>query len=174
MASPKVKKAEEQAMARKKNQQVQSKKKTYTTKSGDSIGDIARMLGTTVSKLKQVNQKLANVKTLPKGMRIKLPTGVTADNSAFSKEMKEQARVKLAPGGALRPVPSGNKGKGLSKLPKPVRNKMGFMNKGSLATKKKTKGAAKGGKGVIVVSIGIGKMKKSKKKTTKKKTTKKS
>ena len=48
------------------------------------------MLGTTVSKLKQVNQKLANVKTLPKGMRIKLPTGVTADNSAFSKEIKEQ------------------------------------------------------------------------------------
>ena len=169
MASPKLKKAEEQAMAKKKNQQVQSKKKTYTTKSGDSLGDIAKMLGTTVSKLKQVNQKLANVKTLPKGMKIKLPTSSVDDTSAFSKEMKEQSKVKLSLGGALKPVPSGSKGKGLSKLPKTVRNKMGFMNKGSLATKKKTKGSAKGGKGVIVVSIGIGKMKKKpKKKTTKK------
>tara|TARA_Y100000004_G_C8800748_1_gene363294 strand:+ start:50 stop:754 length:705 start_codon:yes stop_codon:yes gene_type:complete len=77
---------------------------------------------------------------------------------------------KMSTGGmGLKAVPSGSKGKGLSKLPKAVRNKMGFMNKGSLATKKKTKGSAKGGKGVIVVSIGIGKMKKKpKKKTTKK------
>ena len=46
------------------------------------------------------------------------------------------------------------------------------MNKGSLATKKKTKGSNKGGKGILVVSIGVGKMTK-KKPTTKKKTTKK-
>ncbi len=46
------------------------------------------------------------------------------------------------------------------------------MNKGSLATKKKTKGGSKGGKGILVVSIGVGKMTK-KKPTTKKKTTKK-
>jgi|TARA_R100001126_G_C4723767_1_gene100522 hypothetical protein len=61
---------------------------------------------------------------------------------------------------------------GLKKLPTPVRNKMGYMNKGSLATKKKTKGGNKGGKGILVVSIGVGKMTK-KKPTTKKKTTKK-
>ena len=30
----------------------------------------------------------------------------------------------------MKPVPSGNKGKGLRKLPKKVRNKMGFMKKG--------------------------------------------
>ena len=46
------------------------------------------------------------------------------------------------------------------------------MNKGSLATKKKTKGSNKGGKRILVVSIGVGKMTK-KKPTTKKKTTKK-
>ncbi len=61
---------------------------------------------------------------------------------------------------------------GLKKLPTPVRNKMGYMNRGSLATKKKTKGGSKGGKGILVVSIGVGKMTK-KKPTTKKKTTKK-
>ena len=32
----------------------------------------------------------------------------------------------------LKPVPQGNKGKGLSKLPTKVRNKMGFMRKGGM------------------------------------------
>ena len=43
-------------------------------------------------------------------------------------------------------------------------------NKGSLISKKKTKGKNKGDKGVLVVSISVGKMKtKKKKKTTNKK-----
>jgi len=41
--------------------------------------------------------------------------------------------------GNLKPVPKGKKGKGLSKLPKPVRNKMGFMKKGGRVTKSKMK-----------------------------------
>jgi hypothetical protein len=40
-----------------------------------------------------------------------------------------------AAGGALKPVPAGAKGKGLKKLPTPVRNKMGFMKKGGLVKK---------------------------------------
>ncbi len=36
--------------------------------------------------------------------------------------------------GSLKPVPEGNKGKGLSKLPTGVRNKMGFMKKGGKVT----------------------------------------
>ena len=36
---------------------------------------------------------------------------------------------------SLKKVPSGNKG--LSKLPTSVRNKMGYMNKGGAAKKKK-------------------------------------
>ena len=35
----------------------------------------------------------------------------------------------------LKPVPQGNKGKGLSKLPTQVRNKMGFMKKGGMVKK---------------------------------------
>ena len=46
--------------------------------------------------------------------------------------------VKRAAGG-LRPVPQGNKGKGLSKLPTDVRNKMGFMKKGGKLTSNKAK-----------------------------------
>ena len=37
----------------------------------------------------------------------------------------------------MKPVPSGKKGKGLRKLPKAVRNKMGFMKKGGRVKKKK-------------------------------------
>ena len=37
----------------------------------------------------------------------------------------------------LKKVPAGKKGKGLRKLPKPVRNKMGFMKKGGRVKKKK-------------------------------------
>ena len=33
-------------------------------------------------------------------------------------------------GGSLKSIPKGKKGKGLSKLPKKVRNKMGYMKKG--------------------------------------------
>ena len=33
----------------------------------------------------------------------------------------------------LKPLPKGKKGKGLKKLPKQVRNKMGFMKKGGRA-----------------------------------------
>jgi len=66
-------------------------------------------------------------------------------------------------------TPTGNQ-TGLKKLPTAVRNKMGYLNKGSLVSKKKTKGKNKGGKGVLVVSISVGKMKtKKKKKTTNKK-----
>ena len=46
---------------------------------------------------------------------------------------------KKAEGGSLKPVPEGNKGKGLSKLPTPVRNKMGFMKKGGKLTSNKAK-----------------------------------
>ena len=45
---------------------------------------------------------------------------------ANEKAIKE---IKKAMGG-LKDVPSGNKGKGLSKLPTEVRNKMGFKKKG--------------------------------------------
>ena len=169
MASPKIKKAEERAMATKKKQQVKPKLKTYTTKSGDKLSDIAIKLGTTVTKLKQTNQKLANVKSLPKGLKLRVPSKITSDDTGMTEEMKKRAKVTLNRGGALKPVPTGTKGKGLSKLPTPVRNTMGFMNKGSLATKKKSKNMPKGGKGVIVVSIGIGKVKKSKKKKPTKK-----
>ena len=86
-----------------------------------------------------------------------------------------KAKTKLSTGGAtgLKKIRADQPGlKALKKkAPQVVRN-MGYLRKGSLVTKKKTKGGSKGGKGILVVSIGVGKMAK-KKPITKKKTTKK-
>ena len=48
--------------------------------------------------------------------------------------LKKKPVVKKADGGKLKAVPEGKKG--LSKLPTPVRNKMGFMKKGGMLNKK--------------------------------------
>ena len=48
--------------------------------------------------------------------------------------------MKKKVGGPLRPIPAGNKG--LPKLPKPVRNKMGFMKKGGKIQKRAGGGVA--------------------------------
>tara|TARA_R100001510_G_C7500220_1_gene104217 strand:- start:7 stop:372 length:366 start_codon:yes stop_codon:yes gene_type:complete len=57
-------------------------------------------------------------------------------------EAKSGGVMKKADGGSLKPVPEGNKGKGLSKLPTPVRNKMGFMKKGGKVMKMRGGGMA--------------------------------
>ena len=53
--------------------------------------------------------------------------------------MMNKKSMGYAGGGSLKPVPEGNKGKGLSKLPTDVRNKMGFMKKGGKLTSNKAK-----------------------------------
>ena len=62
---------------------------------------------------------------------------------------KKNMGLKMAKGGpvgsGLKPVPSGNKG--LSKLPTPVRNKMGYMKKGGMA-KKSSKSSSKKSRGM--------------------------
>tara|TARA_R100000231_G_C5275376_1_gene149909 strand:- start:297 stop:731 length:435 start_codon:yes stop_codon:yes gene_type:complete len=50
--------------------------------------------------------------------------------------------------------------KGLKKLPKSVRNQMGYMKSGGVSTKKKTAKNKKKDKGIMVVSISVGKVKK--------------
>ena len=69
----------------------------------------------------------------------------TSLNREFSKRTAKANRdamknvKKKAGGGSLKPVPEGNKGKGLSKLPTEVRNKMGYMKKGGKVTSNQSK-----------------------------------
>ena len=62
---------------------------------------------------------------------------------------KKNMGLKMANGGpvgsGLKPVPSGNKG--LSQLPTPVRNKMGYMKKGCMV-KKRAKSSSKKSRGM--------------------------
>ena len=69
---------------------------------------------------------------------------------------------KMSKGGALKPVPTGSQGKGLSKLPTPVRNKMGFMYGGGMPSKKprvSNTDYRKASKGLLVISIDMMKKK---------------
>lgn len=69
---------------------------------------------------------------------------------------------KMSQGGALKPVPTGGQGKGLSKLPTPVRNKMGFMYGGGMPSKKprvSNTDYRKASKGLLVISIDMMKKK---------------
>jgi|TARA_S200002703_G_C3662462_1_gene203467 hypothetical protein len=83
------------------------------------------------------------IKIVPKKKKVPMPKprpkSLKADKTEsldkeFSKKVAKQnekaiKEVKKAMGG-LKDVPPGSKGKGLSKLPTPVRNKMGFKKKG--------------------------------------------
>ena len=80
---------------------------------------------------------------------------------------------RMSQGGALKPVPTGNKGKGLSKLPTPVRNKMGFMYGGGMPMPSKKPRMSntdyrKAAKGMLIISINVAKKKKGKGKGKKK------
>ena len=80
---------------------------------------------------------------------------------------KSLAKRKLSVGGDLKAVPTGSKGAGLSKLPTPVRNKMGFMYGGGMPMPSKkprvsTTDYRKAAKGMLVISINMMKKKKGK------------
>tara|TARA_R100001509_G_scaffold101602_1_gene59595 strand:+ start:368 stop:1453 length:1086 start_codon:yes stop_codon:yes gene_type:complete len=65
--------------------------------------------------------------------------GGTGSAAAKAAMKGTQGNMVSRAAGGLRPVPEGNKGKGLSKLPTDVRNKMGFMKKGGKLTSNKAK-----------------------------------
>ena len=71
----------------------------------------------------------------------KSPDSLTNRKKKLEAKKKKDV-MRKAGGGSLKPVPEGNKGKGLSKLPTPVRNKMGFMKKGGKVMKMRGGGMA--------------------------------
>jgi hypothetical protein len=76
-------------------------------------------------------------------------TGNKKAKGGMMNARKKNMGLKMAKGGpvgsGLKPVPSGNKG--LSQLPTPVRNKMGFMKKGGMV-KKRAKSSSKKSRGM--------------------------
>ena len=128
-------------------------------------------------KIVPIKKKTPMPKARPKSLKAdkteslnkKFSAGVSATNKKNMKNVKKKAG-----GGKLKSVPEGNKG--LSKLPTPVRNKMGFMKKGGKVTKKASGGLTKG---MMSKDVLLGNktpadvLKENKKKLLKKKTIKK-
>ena len=203
MSSPARKMAEERALKLKREVGKQPKRlvgSTYVTKKGDTLSDIADKMGLTVKKIRDANPKLfkqaKKMNEVPTGMRLKLPTvksiGETQDFASktspkkvydLSKKEMEAIQMKKKPvkgsiglnvtKQGLKPVPEGNKGKGLSKLPTPVRNKIGFMYGGGMPMSSKKPRVSntdyrKAAKGMLVISIDMMKKKKGKGKGKKK------
>ena len=108
------------------------KPKLYTT--------IDPNTGRTAKRKVTESQHLANIKKA-------IDKGVLSSEAQFKRQTRALAQAnvdklirraaKMSNGGAaLKPVPKGKQGKGLSMLPKSVRNNMGFMRKGGVAKKK--------------------------------------
>jgi len=98
---------------------------------------------------KPMNMKSPKPREMPRGRSKKpsKPSGAMPFIMPKQQEMMERMLGKGKPmeakvGGSLKSVPEGNKGKGLSKLPTQVRNKMGYMKKGGKVMKMRGGGAA--------------------------------
>ena len=118
--------------------------KSYTVKKGDTISEIARDKGTTVGKIRDANPQVTNLNKIKPGQSIKIPMPKVKDRKSVYQDLTKAEMKKLTmkrqAGGPLKPIPAGNKG--LPNLPKPVRNKMGFMKAGGKIQKRAGGGVA--------------------------------
>lgn len=114
------------------------KKKVVKKKSGSKIlGSISPLYG-------MISGEGAFGKLASAGFS---PAAALAKQQKKKKQMQSQEPVPMKSGGSMKAVPSGNKG--LSKLPKEVRNKMGYMSYGGKPKKMKHGGTC-GGMGKAV------------------------
>ena len=79
--------------------------------------------------LKRVSDRLNNLMLDNQAQANESDRKETAPDSPNQSIAQREMRM-MGKGGKLKPVPKGKKGKGLSKLPKSVRNKMGYMQAG--------------------------------------------
>jgi LysM repeat protein len=118
--------------------------KTITIKRGDTLSEIAKNTpGVTLGALKKANPNIKDLNKISIGQKINMPEeeDLSPDRKSVYEDIDiSKIAMKKKVGGPLRPIPAGNKG--LPKLPKPVRNKMGFMKKGGKIQKRAGGGVA--------------------------------
>tara|TARA_R100000426_G_scaffold3550_1_gene5845 strand:- start:174 stop:695 length:522 start_codon:yes stop_codon:yes gene_type:complete len=173
MTSPARKKAQEKALELKKKVGKQPKRilgKTYVTKKGDTISDIADKMGLTVRQIKKSNPKLEDLNKIPTGMKLKLPQVKSiGENVDFARQERpkkvydlskeEMKALQMNVGGVGLKKPTANQ-VGLKKLPKQVRNKMGYMYGGGMSKKPRTGSMDYRKGGMLILSIDMKKKKK--------------
>ena len=118
--------------------------KTITIKRGDTLSEIAKNTpGVTLGALKKANPNIKDLNKISIGQKINLPSEEDLSpnrKSVYQDVDMSKITMKKKIGGPLKPIPAGNKG--LPKLPKPVRNKMGFMKRGGKIQKRAGGGVA--------------------------------
>ena len=118
--------------------------KTITIKRGDTLSEIAKNTpGVTLGALKKANPNIKDLNKISIGQKINMPgeEDLSPDRKSVYEDIDiSKIAMKKKVGGPLRPIPAGNKG--LPKLPKPVRNRMGFMKKGGKIQKRAGGGVA--------------------------------
>ena len=123
-----------------KNKEVESPKlsNTITIKKGDTLSEIAKKTpGVTLGAIKKANPNIKDLNKISIGQKINMPgeEDLSPDRKSVYEDIDiSKIAMKKKVGGPLRPIPAGNKG--LPKLPKPVRNKMGFMKRGGKIQKR--------------------------------------
>ena len=118
--------------------------KTITIKKGDTLSEIAKKTpGVTLGAIKKANPNIKNLNKISIGQKINMPgeEDLSPDRKSVYEDIDiSKITMKKQAGGPLKPIPAGNKG--LPKLPKPVRNKMGFMKRGGKIQKRAGGGVA--------------------------------
>jgi LysM repeat protein len=113
----------------------------YTIKKGDTLSEIAkRTPGATLGQIKNANKDIEDLNKITPGQKIKIPGEIKDRESVYQDVDMSKITMEKKVGGPLRPIPARNKG--LPKLPKPVRNKMGFMKRGGKIQKRAGGGVA--------------------------------
>ena len=119
--------------------------KDYKVKKGDTLSEVARDKGTTVGKIKDANPKVKNLNKITPGQTIKIPMPKVKNRKSvyqdLTKEEMKKIQMKKKAGGGLIDPPN----IGASKLPEPVRNKMGFKKNGGKIVKRASGGLIGGG-----------------------------
>ena len=121
------------------NKEVSSKlSNTITIKKGDTLSEIAKKTpGVTLGAIKKANPNIKDLNKISIGQKINMPgeEDLSPDRKSVYEDIDiSKIAMKKKVGGPLRPIPAGNKG--LPRLPKPVRNKMGFMKRGGRVVKR--------------------------------------
>jgi len=119
--------------------------KDYKVKKGDTLSEVARDKGTTVGKIKDANPKVKDLNKITPGQTIKIPMPKVKNRKSvyqdLTKEEMKKIQMKKKAGGGLIDPPN----IGASKLPEPVRNKMGFKKNGGKIVKRASGGLIGGG-----------------------------
>jgi hypothetical protein len=135
---------------KKKKSKYKSDEKKFVKQEKDKVSTLTAQANKTYNDLtpnqKKIFDSLGNQPGMSTKKKIAIALGLatTAGLGKFGYDVNQEMKKMATGGSALKQIPPDNKG--LSQLPTPVRNKMGYMKKGGMA-KKRVKSSSKKSRG---------------------------